>query len=113
MPTAFDASRLEALRGTMTAENFSRLVRLFAADPALRPGLLDEAMRADDRGAVQAVAHAIRGLSGNMGAAALASLAAEMEADCQSIDRAAQTAQFEAMLGQAAAARAALDEMVG
>lgn len=112
MPTAFDASRLEALRGTMTAENFIRLVQLFGADLALRLGVLDEALRADDRDAVRATTHAIRGLAGNMGALALADIASAMEADAAAADRAMQAARFETLLDEAMAAQTALDRML-
>ncbi len=112
MPKAFDASRLEALRDTMTAENFVRLVRLFGDDLGLRLGLLDRALREGDRAATQATAHAIRGLAGNMGAVVLSALAAAMEADAASASPQTQATRFDALLAEALATQAALDRMM-
>lgn len=112
MSTAFDASRLEALRGTMTAENFARLVRLFAADLALRLGLLDEAIKGEDQAGTRAAAHAIRGLAANMGAVALSAQAAAIETEADTATTAEQAALFETLLGEAMAAQLALDHML-
>lgn len=108
----FDPDRLGPLRAAMSPNDFQRLVHLFAGDLGLRLTMLDDALRGDDRAAVQASAHAIRGLAGNMGADALARHAADLEAAAHAVGHEALALGFAQLLDAATRAQAGLETML-
>jgi HPt (histidine-containing phosphotransfer) domain-containing protein len=105
----FNLGRLGQLRGTMSAENFQRLVGLFVVDLSDRLAMLDDALRGADRAGIRAAAHAIRGLSGNMGADALSAEAGKMEEMALVAEIPALQAAFDIVLILAMAAQGELD----
>jgi len=110
--SGFDPDRLGPLRDTMSPDDFQHLVQLFAQDLGLRLTMLDDALRSDDRAGVQASAHAIRGLAGNMGADALARHAAELEAVAHDVGHEALAQGFALLLDAATRAQAGLEAML-
>lgn len=112
MDSGFDPDRLGPLRAAMSPEDFQHLVHLFAGDLGLRLAMLDDALRGDDRAAVHATAHAIRGLAGNMGADALARHAADLEEAAHAVGHETLALGFAQLRDAAARARAGLEAML-
>jgi len=77
--TSIDTTRLDDLRGSISADDFRTLMTLFAADLGNRLAALARAHGSLDRVRLGKEAHQIAGAAANMGAVTLAGLARRLE----------------------------------
>jgi two-component system sensor histidine kinase/response regulator len=88
---------------------YRRLLCRFATEEADAPARVAACLRAGDRAAAARLAHALRGVAGNLGASSVQAAAAELE---DALGGATVPAQAEALLARLAAALGALVEHV-
>ncbi|HMM75160.1 MAG TPA: PAS-domain containing protein [Gammaproteobacteria bacterium] len=78
---------LEALRRSLGARGFAELVEIFEQTVATRFADLEAALAAEDLARAAQLAHAIAGVSANLGATRLAALASALEQQCAGGER--------------------------
>jgi len=79
---ALQRSTLDELRETLGAQAYAELVTAFVDTAQIRLDSLDSALRAQDWRTVRSLAHALAGVSLNLGAERLAALARALEEAC-------------------------------
>lgn len=106
-PATLAAESLDQLRKTLGVDAFAELVSLFESTVTTRLDALHAALERSDYAAAAQLAHAIAGVSANLGATRLASLAGGIENSCRS-GAAPSPAELEELPAALGAVRAAV-----